>query len=863
MKNFSNLKALILFSLSFFVVSNLNIPISLAYNENDINSKISNNKYVEGEVLVKYKDNISLNTTIGKTKTLDFINPDSLIVKENIKENNIYILDIKDKSSVEDKISELKNNPNVEYAQPNYQYYSTSINTNDTYKDFLWGLDNTGQIVNGVTGINGSDISAPEAWSINEGTNSSLPVIVAVIDTGVAYLHPDLINQMWDGSNCKDDNGNYLGGCNHGYDYKDNDKIPLPDIYYHGTILAGIIAAEKNNGIGIIGVAPHSKIMAIKTSLTTADNIKSINFAKQNGAKIINASWGSTNSNDLLLKNAIASFPGLFIAAAGNCGDNNYSDNGCISKNQTFYPASFDLDNIISVAATDQNDNLSSFSNYDSTSIDVGAPGTNIYSTITATDDGSDNIYGYSAGTSMATAYVSGLVALIEGYNPSLASSEVKNVILNSGDSLTSLLNKTVSGKRINVQKTLETISPVKKIAGFSFTGISSVSNIIDESNHTITITVPFGVDVTNLIPTIIIDGSSINPNTNIAQDFTNPIEYTVTANDNSIQIYTVNVIISPSDTDIVSSDKLLLIDSSIQGSNPDLLHVTKPLTLLSSGTLGLNITWTSSDPNIISNDGQTIVRPLFGAENKTVTLTATLTKGLITDSKVFTVTVLANTLDSIAITTPANKLLYKVGNVLDLRGLVVTGTYSDNTTKIETITSANVTGFNSSKPTVNQVLTITIGYKTTTFLVNIVANRTSGGGGGSSSGGGNSSTVASAPVVTTAPITQDEGCEHGNSFSPINGKPCIINTTPVTKSINSGPLKYNLGTAILKNGSKGNAVKELQRFLNNNLKLGLIIDGILGPKTIAIIKKWQKNNGLIPDGLIGPKTKAMINNVI
>lgn len=332
--------------------------------------------YISGEILVKYKNNkINLQTVSGRTTALNFINSKSLEKKEDLRNINTSILKIKDSKTVEQKIAELKNDPNVEYAQPNFQYYPTAINTNDANRDLLWGLDNTSQTINGsygnITGTNDADIDAPEAWAINEGTNSS--IIVAVIDDGVAYNHPDLINNMWDGANCKDENGGALGGCIHGYDYENNDRIPLPTNDSHGTHVAGIIAATKNNSKGIVGVAPHAKIMAIKISYTTLDIVKSINFAKQNGAKIINASLGGPNF-DQALKDAIAQFPGLFITSAGNESTNNESFHS--------YPSDYNLDNIISVAATDQNDNLANFSNYGATSVDVGAPGTNIYSTI-------------------------------------------------------------------------------------------------------------------------------------------------------------------------------------------------------------------------------------------------------------------------------------------------------------------------------------------------------------------------------------------------------------------------------------------------------------------------------------------------
>ena len=348
--------------------------------------------YVEGEILVKYKNNkINLDTSSGRAAALNFISSKSLENKEDIIKANISVLKIKDSKTVEQKIAELKNDPNIEYVQPNFQYYPLSIDTNDTYKDLLWGLDNTGQSVNGISGTNDADIDAPEAWAINEGTNSS--AIVAVIDSGVAYNHPDLAGNLWDGSSCKDENGNALGGCNHGYDYEDSDKIPLPTTSSHGTHIAGTIVAVKNNSKGIIGVAPNVKIMALKSSLTTADNVKSINFAKQNGAKVINASWGTYSTSggyyDIAMYNAIKDFSGLFVVAAGNA-DYNHDDGIDTHKS---YPDGFKittpigpgLNNIIVVAATDQNDALATFSDYGAISVDVGAPGTNIYSTFADT----------------------------------------------------------------------------------------------------------------------------------------------------------------------------------------------------------------------------------------------------------------------------------------------------------------------------------------------------------------------------------------------------------------------------------------------------------------------------------------------
>lgn len=601
--------------------------------------------YVEGELLVKYKNNkINLQTSKGRASALNFIRAKSLEKKEDLKRINTSVLRIKDGKTVEQKVAELKNDPNVEYAQPNFQYYPLSIDTNDTYKNNLWGLDNTGQSVNAVSGTNDADIDAPEAWTINEGTNAS--IIVAVIDSGVAYNHPDLLNNMWDGSNCKDENGDVLSGCNHGYDYEDVDKTPLPTISSHGTHIAGTIAAVKNNGKGIIGVAPQAKIMALKSSLTTSNAVQSINFAAQNGAKVINASWGSYSTSgehyDIAMYNAIKNFPGLFVVAAGN---ENFNHDDGVDAHKS-YPDGFKiatpigpgLNNIIVVAATGQNDALASFSDYGAISVDVGAPGENIYSTVadftvlnetfeevtppatpdewikggtsnnwgtydfndelfenvlygdlnypyannadsiitspllnlsrtdSATisfytqcdnsynfnsegsiftdymileisndgtnfvellkwdelyldilngdpsdstggasyyfieqipddyftnnfrfryrwitnaidnkydgcwidfidiikeeDDGLDELYDYSDGTSMAAPHVTGLAALVWGYKPELSYAEVKNTILTTGDDLVSLIGKTVTGKRINAFNALNSLIP-------------------------------------------------------------------------------------------------------------------------------------------------------------------------------------------------------------------------------------------------------------------------------------------------------------------------------------------------------------------------------------------------------------------
>jgi len=324
-------------------------------------------KHVEGELIVKYK-----------------------------KDKNISLMKIKDGKDVESKVAELKQDSTVEYAEPNYIREAMSI-PNDTRFSEQWYLKNTGQTVNGVSGTNDADIDVPEAWDIFAGSNQ---VIVAVIDTGTAYNHPDLINNMWNGVNCVDYNGAPLGNCIHGYDFVFNDKDPYSATQdYHGTHVAGIIGATSNNGTGISGTNPGVQIMDLRAgyngSFSDSSIVNAINFAIHNGAKIINLSAGGY-SYSVSLYNAILAFRnevgGIFIAAAGNDGYNNDIN--------PMYPASYNLDNIISVASTDQNDNKSSFSNYGATSVDIGAPGSNILSTYSISST-SENVFTENFGSAV------------------------------------------------------------------------------------------------------------------------------------------------------------------------------------------------------------------------------------------------------------------------------------------------------------------------------------------------------------------------------------------------------------------------------------------------------------------------------
>jgi subtilisin family serine protease len=279
---------------------------------------------------------------------------------------------------IEDVLAKLRGNPLVEYAEPNYIIRAV-LTPNDPQFVQLWGLHNTGQ----TGGTPDADIDAPEAWDIHIG---SPDVIIAVIDSGVAYNHPDLDDgsnrNIWtndaelNGIPDVDDDGNGYVDDFSGWDFVGEDNDPT-DYLFHGTHVAGTIAALGNNATGITGVNWSASIMPLRIFGAfgygdTAKAIEAITYAVDNGARVINASWGGDGFSQALYDSiSYANENGcLFVAAAGNsCADNDA---------HPFYPASYDLPNIISVAATDHSDTLAAFSNYGATSVDVGAPGVNI-----------------------------------------------------------------------------------------------------------------------------------------------------------------------------------------------------------------------------------------------------------------------------------------------------------------------------------------------------------------------------------------------------------------------------------------------------------------------------------------------------
>ena len=348
-----------------------------------------------------------------------------------------------------------RNNPAIEYIEPNYIVQTTAI-PDDPDFDQHWGLNNTGQ----TGGTPDADIDAAEAWDITTGSSD---VVVGVIDTGVDYTHPDLVDNIWTnpgeiaGDGIDNDGNGYVDDV-HGYDFINNDGDPFDD-NGHGTHVSGTIAARGNNGTGATGVNWSAQIMGLKFldaggSGTTFAAIQAIEYATmmktQYGVNInlTNNSWGGGGFSQALSDaiEAAGDADQLFIAAAGNGGFDGIGDDNDLTPH---YPSNYDLDNIISVAATDDNDNKSGFSNFGETSTDLGAPGSNIWSTLP------NGNYGFLSGTSMATPHVAGVAALLWSQDADFTALEVKEQILSSVDPIAALDGITVTGGRLNALQAL------------------------------------------------------------------------------------------------------------------------------------------------------------------------------------------------------------------------------------------------------------------------------------------------------------------------------------------------------------------------------------------------------------------------
>ncbi|HNF89784.1 MAG TPA: S8 family peptidase [Thiobacillaceae bacterium] len=337
--------------------------------------------------------------------------------------------------------------PGVESVEPDYPVRATGI-PNDSRFSELWGLNNTGQ----TGGTADADIDAPEAWDILAGG----AVLVAVVDTGVDYTHPDLAANIWTNpgeiaGNGIDDDGNGYVDDVRGWDFANNDNNPMDD-NDHGTHVSGTIAAQGDNGQGVVGVNRLARIMPLKFlnaagTGATSDAVEAIYYAIDKGAKVMNHSWGGGAYSQSLADAFTAAQNAniVMVVAAGNDGKN--------IDTSPSYPAAMTHANIVSVAATTSTDARASYSNYGATAVDLAAPGDAILSSIPGAT------YASFSGTSMASPHVAGAASLLLAANPALTYAQVKSAILDHVDANAAMAGKSVTGGRLNLKAALASVS--------------------------------------------------------------------------------------------------------------------------------------------------------------------------------------------------------------------------------------------------------------------------------------------------------------------------------------------------------------------------------------------------------------------
>lgn len=347
-------------------------------------------QYVEGEAIVTFKAASTINTARGAASRHASELATHFRWLSARRNRACGLLRSRTKTTVA-LIAELSQDPDVETAEPNYLRWPTSASApNDPFFPQLWGLLNTGQVVNGVSGTAHADIAFLDALPLarNPATNT----VVAVIDTGVDYTHPDLVANLWTNpgeipNNGADDDGNGYADDVHGFDFATGIGNPT-DSGEHGTHVAGTIAATGDNAVGVIGVDTLAQVMSLKAStnginFTSSAIIGAVQYAammRTQGVNIVAINASIAGGGYVAAERSAIQAAGdvgiVFCAAAGN--DSANTDK---SSNYT-YPASYRLANMIVVAATDQKDALASFSNFGATTVDLAAPGVNIFSTL-------------------------------------------------------------------------------------------------------------------------------------------------------------------------------------------------------------------------------------------------------------------------------------------------------------------------------------------------------------------------------------------------------------------------------------------------------------------------------------------------
>ena len=427
-------------------------------------------EFVPGEFVVKLKPGVH---------STQLLNLGALRTDMLSAEHRLFVLRFVPRLSSLSILNSLKKHPMIEYAEPNYIYTigDVSVERSEMISDpdfsKLWGLHNTGQKVKvsddeEIQATADADIDALEAWAVETGSKT---IKVAIIDTGIDYTHEDLAENILknDGemgeytdeqgqvknkeTDKVDNDGNGFIDDVYGWNFSANTNDPKDD-HSHGTHVAGTIGAVGNNNIGVVGVNWRVSLLPVKFlssggSGTLEDAVKAIEYARSRKVHIMSNSWGGGGFSQALADviEAASKDGILFIAAAGNSSTDN--------DKSPHYPSSYESENVIAVAATDSDDQRSTFSSYGKTSVDIAAPGSDIYSTVL------DNKYGFMSGTSMATPHVSGVAALVWAHEPNLTMAELKTRLFNTSDEIL-MLKRRLGYGRVNVYNALTNTIPTK-----------------------------------------------------------------------------------------------------------------------------------------------------------------------------------------------------------------------------------------------------------------------------------------------------------------------------------------------------------------------------------------------------------------
>jgi subtilisin family serine protease len=414
--------------------------------------------FVADEILVKFKDGFGENERASVRAAVHATHSEGIETDAMRAAGYRGLELLKVPANVSAAIVQLQRNPMVEYAEPNWIYSHQAV-SNDPYftNGSLWGMYGDAS-----SPANAFGSQAAEAWSA--GYTGSSDIYVGIIDEGVNFQHPDLLANVWtnpfDLVDGIDNDGNGRVDDINGWDFNGNDNTVYDGRSDdHGTHVAGTIAAKGGNAAGVVGVNWNVKYISAKflgaNGGTTANAIKAVDYMTdlktRHNLNIVatNNSWGGGGYSQSLLDaiNRGGKADILFVAAAGNSGLN--------TDVSLFYPAGYESDAIISVAAINNTGGLASFSNYGIKSVDIGAPGVDIYSTLP------NNKYGSYNGTSMAAPHVTGAAALYASTHPGASAAAIKSAIINTATPTASLAGKTVTGGRLNVGALMNANGPV------------------------------------------------------------------------------------------------------------------------------------------------------------------------------------------------------------------------------------------------------------------------------------------------------------------------------------------------------------------------------------------------------------------